>query len=832
MSEPPSCQNDPSNDGHETASPTDVTLDVRELTPLVNDLAVAMLDAAGRVAAWNDDANAVLGYDETAALGTHYRAFFPDEARAANRPDALLERARTEGRAENEGWRVRADEERIWVREVIAPIWSDGGNEDEDGDEGGTRGPDDGDDARLGTPRDGAALCGYGWFLHDRTEAHDRERERREEAAFLESIFEAQPDVLYAFDDSGGYIDWNDRVPEVTGYDESELTEMDPLEFVPPEHRDRVADAIRRILEEDEYVTVEADLLTKSGERIPYEFNSARITDDEGEVVGFTGVGRDISDRKARERELREEKALTESIFEAQPDALYAFDEERTLIQWNDEFRQISGYDPEEIVDMGPLEFIAPEDREAIGNAIRRILAEGARITAEGRFLTSDGERIPYEFNSARITDDEGNVLGFTGIGRDVSDRKERERELERLERLNAVVRTVDETMVAAETREEIERAIVEAFADSEMYRFAVIGRFDAGAASGRRQWEPRTWAGRDADEIDGVIGSYVDPPAAAAGRSDASLEADAVRRYRSLRESEFEPWRRDAVDHDYGAVAVVPIVAGGRSFGVLVVAAAEATAFAPREREVLQEFGGTIGHAVNAMTVRRLLYRDTAVELEFESTDRGDACIDLSARADCLLSVDHVLPLTDDAYVHYVTVAGIGPDRFRDLAAERADIEGLRRIDVQGDESRWELTIRNATFVELLAGYGARLRSNVVDRGRATVTVEASPDTAVRELVDTIQATYPDTTLVSKRTVEDSVETPGDFRNRVESALTDKQRTALEAAYYGGYFEWPTRNSDATAIADRLGIARQTFHQHLRVAQAKLLEHYFETAL
>ncbi|GAB3671505.1 PAS domain S-box protein [Halopiger thermotolerans] len=822
MAEPPPCQNGPSNgstnDGNGTESVTDVSLDVRELTALLSDHAVVLLDAAGRVAAWDEGANAVLGYEAEAIVGTDYRAFFPDEARETGRPEALLERARAEGRAEDEGWRVRGDGERIWIRGVIVPIWT--------GEDGRRVG--DADEANSDGDVD---LQGYGWFLHDRTDERERELERREEAAFLESVFAAQPDVLYAFSAEGDYIDWNDRVPEVTGYDESELPEMAPLEFVAPEHRDRIADAIRRILEEDEQVTAEADLLTKDGERIPYEFNSARITDEEGEVVGFTGVGRDVSDRKARERELREEKALTESIFEAQPDVLYAFDDDRNLIEWNDQFRRISGYDADELAGMDPLEFIAPEDREAIGDAVSRILAEGARITAEGRFLTSDGERIPYEFNSARITDPEGNVLGFTGIGRDVSDRKQRERELERLERLNAVVRAVDETMVAAETREALERAVVDAFADADAYRFAAIGRLEAPAASERRQWEPRTWAGRDADEMNGVLGSYVDPPAGAGGPKGASLETGAVQRYRALRESEVDPWRRDAREHDYGAVAVVPIVASGRSFGVLVVAAAEADAFADREREVLQEFGGTIGHAVNAMTVRRLLYRDTAVELEFESTDHGDACIDLGARADCLFAVDHVLPLTDDSFVHYVTVTGVEPDRFRELAAEQPGVEDLRRIDVQGDESRWELTVRDSTFAELLAGYGARLRSEVVDRGRATVTAEASPDTAIRELVDAIQAAYPDTTLVSKRTVEGSVETPGDFRNRVESALTDKQRAALEAAYYGGYFEWPTRNSDATAIADRLGIARQTFHQHLRVAQAKLLEHYFETA-
>jgi len=57
----------------------------------------------------------------------------------------------------------------------------------------------------------------------------------------------------------------------------------------------------------------------------------------------------------------------------------------------------------------------------------------------------------------------------------EIFERKARERELERLERLNAVIRTIDETMVAAETRDEIETAIVREFASADAYRFAVI---------------------------------------------------------------------------------------------------------------------------------------------------------------------------------------------------------------------------------------------------------------------------------------------------------------------------------------------------------------------
>ena len=683
------------NDAESDSSPDglpDFMLDVRQLTRLVADQAVSILDTDGRVAAWNEGARQLTGYEEEEILGQHYRIFFPPAERSNGRPEELLERARTEGQVEDEGWRHRSDGSRFRAREVLVPIREDEISGSSSSNGNGTSGQ---------TTDEPADIVGFGRFLQDRTEQYERERE------------------------------------------------------------------------------------------------------------------------------LREEKALTESIFEAQPDVLYAYDTEGNLLHWNDRFERLSDYDIEELEAVNPLDFIAPPDRDHIADAIQRILEDGERVTAEARVVTGDGEYVPYEFNSARITDEDGTVLGFTGVGRDISDRKARERELERLERLNAVIRTIDETMVAAESRGEVEAAIVEAFADADAYRFAVIGRVDRTVASDRRRVEPHARSGIDPSGAETVLPAFADPQAD--GPAESVLEAGTVRCYRELRESDVDDWRRDARERDYGSVAVVPIVASGRTYGLLVVAAAESTAFTDREREILQEFGGTLGHAINAMAVRRLLYQDVAVEIEFESTDWGDVCVDLSGRLDCWLSVDHVLSLTDDRFSYSVTVADVDPDRFRSVVADHPAIEEFRAIDAGGAESHWELVVAGSTITGLLADYGARMQSRVADHGVSTTVVQVSPDVEVRDLVDAVTDAYPETRLVSKRTVERPVETTGDFRRRVAEELTEKQRTALEAAYYGGYFDWPTRRSDASEIADRLGIARQTFHQHLRVAQEKLLTAYFE---
>ncbi|PCR91591.1 bacterio-opsin activator domain-containing protein [Natrinema ejinorense] len=653
-------------------------LAVDEVSALVSDHAVALFDSRGNVTSWNDGAEQLVGYDEERIVGSHYRAFFPADAREAERPERLLERARSDGAVEDEGVRVGSAGRQLWVREVLAAL---------------------GDDGEIGANAGDAELAGYIWYVSDRTAEHERERALREEKAVAETVVEVQPDILYAFDAAGN------------------------------------------------------------------------------------------------------------------------------LIEWNEQFERVVGYRPDELAGMDPLRFIAPADRDHIGDAIERILEEGERVTAEGRILTKDGARIPHEFNSARITGDDGIVLGFTGVGRDISERKTRERELERLERLNAIVRRIDETMVAAESRDRIETAVVEEFAAADGYCFAGIGREPSVPTSDGHSWQPAVWAGIDSTSVGDVLASFIDPPTDTAGASP--FETRRVQRYQHLQESAVDEWQADARERGYGSVALVPIVATDRVFGVLVIAADDPSAFADRECEVLQEFGVTIGHAINATAIRRLLYTDSVVELEFESTDHGDACIALSAETATTIAVDHVLPL-NDVFVYYLTVPDSDPDAVRDAAADLPAITELRCIDVSEAESYWEVVVRGSTISELLVGYGARLQSKVVRDGVAALTVQVSPDVDLREFVDAVTSAYPDTRLVSKRTVDRPVETRGDFRQTVESSLTEKQRLALEAAYHGGYFEWPTRNSDASEIADRLGIARQTFHQHLRVAQAKLLSAYF----
>jgi predicted DNA binding protein len=57
---------------------------------------------------------------------------------------------------------------------------------------------------------------------------------------------------------------------------------------------------------------------------------------------------------------------------------------------------------------------------------------------------------------------------------------------------------------------------------------------------------------------------------------------------------------------------------------------------------------------------------------------------------------------------------------------------------------------------------------------------------------------------------------------------LTERQRTAIELAYFAGFFEWP-RVSSGEDIAESMGVSAPTFHQHARKAQRKVFQALFD---
>ena len=582
------------------------------------------------------------------------------------------------------------------------------------------------------------------------------------------------------------------------------------LEGDPRTDAAHVAAAVRRELDEETGGATTAALASEPPRSpVPSAPPAASRGGERDRPAGDTAGPGPLDDRQTLIQEALDELA----------DVFFLFDTDLQFLAWNRTLSEVTGYSDEEVASMVPTDFVADEDEASIAAAISRAIEEG-RAIEEATIVTRDGEGIPFEFTGTALTDDDGDVLGICGIGRDITERKRRERTLEcqaerlrTLNRINEVIRNVNRDLVRAATREEIERSVVERLAAEEPYRFAWIGEYDA--ASGRVA--PRASAGDGSDYLD--------------VRADFEFESEDMTAETAVRTGEvkvaqriadnptIEPWREAALERGYESAAAVPLVYRGATYGAFCVYAPRPDAFDDEEREVLRELGETVAYAINAAERRRALLTDSVVELEF--IVRDDSFFPVAAStvgAD--VEFMGAVPSGDESLAQFYRIEGADPgavlagtDATGSVVRERED-GGVVRIEGE------------AGLGAVFADYGGTVLRIHASDGEARVVTTFPQGTDVRRVVEAVERHSADAELVARREREREGATPPG--RRADEALTDRQRTVLTTAYLSGFFDSPRANTGAE-VAETLDISTPTFHEHIRIAERKLVEAFLE---
>lgn len=143
-------------------------------------------------------------------------------------------------------------------------------------------------------------VTGVMGIFEDITERRKAEEAMKSERQFSNAVIDSVPGLLYLYDDQGKLVRWNKRHEEITGYSADELAGMHLLDWYrhDPKTRERIAKAIERVMTEG-YGFEEAELETKSGERILFHMTAVRLEID-GRAY-FIGVGLDLRERKRTE---------------------------------------------------------------------------------------------------------------------------------------------------------------------------------------------------------------------------------------------------------------------------------------------------------------------------------------------------------------------------------------------------------------------------------------------------------------------------------------------------------------------------------------------------
>ncbi len=384
--------------------------------------------------------------------------------------------------------------------------------------------------------------------------------------------------------------------------------------------------------------------------------------------------------------------------------------------------------------------------------------------------------------------------------------------ELTRLNHTNRVVREINRAVAEASTRLEIEQTICDRLEDTERYLFAWVVSTDEVTPS------PTAWTGVDATYVDRIR-----EDGEAAPEVTMTLEALETERVQVVRNVLDEPgWecrRREALTYGFQTVIAVPLVDDERGYGALVVHAPQADAISDGEREALVELGETIGHAIRSTERTRAMLTDDRLELEFLCRDPHLLFNRLSAQTDGEFELEGAVDRNRERIVLFVDVTGRPDEELLAVDERWETVEAISVVTEREGSTLLEVTGKVTPFVEVMREYDARLHAVKASRGETTVTVTVPRGVETRSLVESIQESYPETTLGARR---ETTRSSGPLDARLEDRLTDRQLEALQTAYYSGFFEWP-RESTGEDLAETLDVSPPTYHYHLRAAERKL---------
>jgi PAS domain S-box-containing protein len=251
--------------------------------------------------------------------------------------------------------------------------------------------------------------------------------------------------AIYMLNPDGTVASWNAGARRFKGYTEAEILGEHFSRFYTP--ADRAAGVPERALAtalENGRFEAEGWRVRKDGSHFWASVVIDPIHDDDGHLLGFAKITRDISDKKlAREALRRSEeqfRLLVDSVIDY---AIYMLSPDGLVTTWNAGARKIKGYTADEVIGTHFSRFYTEEDRR--GGLPEHVLAtarEHGRFHGEGVRVRKDGSRFRADVVVDAIRDAEGRLVGFAKITRDVTQRvqlEEARHALQHAQRLEAV---------------------------------------------------------------------------------------------------------------------------------------------------------------------------------------------------------------------------------------------------------------------------------------------------------------------------------------------------------------------------------------------------------
>jgi len=441
-------------------------------------------------------------------------------------------------------------------------------------------------------------------FFTDVTERKEHERSLR----LMRFVMERTADTVFFVGEDGHIRYANPAACQKLGYDKEEferlaIWDIDPT--FPPEKR---RETLWTGLKTGDAKRFETTHRTKDGRLVPVEVSINHITfEGEGLNISFC---RDITERKRTDEALTKSHVLldqasrfTEALLSSIPTPVFYKDKEGRYLGCNRAFSEMMGVTSEGIKGKTVHELWPSEQAKTYHDKDLELMGNPSRQIYEFEVRDKDGVDRPVIYAKDVFRDENDQVAGIVGAFLDISERKQAEETLHRLNRELQALSKCHQTLLHAEDEQPLLDDICRIICTEAGYRLAWVGYADHDEAKTIRL---AAWAGFDDGYVTNAHISWADTERGRGPTGTAIRSGEKIIANDFATDPRMAPWRDQALKNGYRSSIALPLKdENANTFGALTIYSAEPNAFTPDEIRLLENLSDDLAFGITVLRVR-----------------------------------------------------------------------------------------------------------------------------------------------------------------------------------------------------------------------------------
>jgi PAS domain S-box-containing protein len=355
----------------------------------------------GIITSWNPGAEAIYGYTAQEMIGQSVSILIPAEHQSEFQ-EILGRISKGEEIRGYESERIRKDGTKIMVSLSVAPIRDATG-----------------------------ALLGASTIARDITEQKRAQEEIKRSSLYARSLIEASVDPLVTISKAGKIMDVNQATEQATGFTREQLIGTDFSDYFTEPEKARAG--YERVFSEETVHDYPLALRHRSGQIMEVLYNASVFRNQRGEVEGVFAAARDVTERNQAERGLKQSETRYRSLVTATSQIVWSTDASGKVVGDMPLWRSYTGATPEQIMGGGWIDSLHPDDRERTADIWIRAVRGRSLYDTEYRIRRQDGEYRFFSVRGVPVLDDSGSIQEWIGTCTDITERKQAEEALHRL---------------------------------------------------------------------------------------------------------------------------------------------------------------------------------------------------------------------------------------------------------------------------------------------------------------------------------------------------------------------------------------------------------------